>query len=219
MLGGIIRAFTGNPKSDYLEHVAREQARREAERKAKVDANAKKILGIKDQYDDGFYQGIAEKVMRFAKPKLDEQYGEGVRGLKQDLYSRGIVGSSIAGQKAARLQRGYNDAELDLESESQRQAEGVRGNIARSITDALNLNAQTGGSQVAYDKALADVSGADTIEYQPLEDLILRATDILGKQASLERKTAQSAFGETHPYNRYSLFGIDKKSDKVVRGY
>lgn len=200
--------------------------RREADaKKARDDEEARqaKIRGyetdINTRFDTmftpDFYKARENEYRGLYKPQLDDQFKKSQEELTYWLADRGMLDSSVRGEKSADLQklfdsglRKINDSALNLTNET-------KGNVANArsglITDARNANAFDEPTVVQTMSSLA----APTSSYSPpvfstnsdnsFADMFGTFTSALGKQANLERAAYYSG-GAIKPAFNTGLF-------------
>jgi hypothetical protein len=195
---------------------AANQARADEQaRQAQIRAGTERIGGIFDsQFNDQFFDGRRQAFLDYARPQLEDQFGDAQKQLTFALARGGNLDSSVRGQKSAELQKQFDlnqqqiaDKALASSTESRNAVEDARGNLVAT------LNA-TGDAQGAANSAMTRASAlSQPVAFSPLTQLFADFTGGLGQQAALER--ADSLFGRGvggTPVSRYDtgLFGTNR---------
>jgi hypothetical protein len=195
---------------------AANQARADEQaRQAKIREGTERIGGIFDsQFNDQFFDGRRQAFLDYARPQLEDQFGDAQKQLTFALARGGNLDSSVRGQKSAELQKQFDlnqqqiaDKALSSSTESRNAVEDARSNLVAT------LNA-TGDAQGAANSAIARASAlSQPVAFSPLTQLFADFTQGLGQQAALER--ADSLFGRGaggEQIGRYNtgLFGSNK---------
>jgi hypothetical protein len=195
---------------------AANQARADEQaRQARIREGTERIGGIFDgQFNDQFFDGRRQAFLDYARPQLEDQFGDAQKQLTFALARGGNLDSSVRGQKSAELQKQFDlnqqqiaDKALSSSTESRNAVEDARGNLVAT------LNA-TGDAQGAANSAMTRASAlSQPAAFSPLTQLFADFTQGLGQQAALER--ADSLFGRgvgAAPVSRYNtgLFGTNR---------
>jgi hypothetical protein len=195
---------------------AANQARADEQaRQSKIREGTDRIGGIFDsQFNDQFFDGRKQAFLDYARPQLEDQFGDAQKQLTFALARGGNLDSSVRGQKSAELQKQFDlnqqqiaDKALSSSTESRNAVEDARSNLVAT------LNA-TGDAQGAANSAISRASAlSQPAAFSPLTQLFADFTQGLGQQAALER--ADSLFGRgvgAAPVSRYNtgLFGTNR---------
>jgi hypothetical protein len=165
-------------------------------------------------FDDAFYQKRRQAYIDYAKPQLDDQYGDAQKQLTFALARTGNLDSSVRGQKAADLQKQYDlnqqqiaDQALASETDARNAVEDARANLIAT------LNA-TGDAEGAANSALARAAAlSQPAAFSPLSSLFADFTSALGTKAAADR--AEYYGGYSPGSNGANLFGRAKSSVRV----
>lgn len=164
----------------------------EARRQAAIRDGTAQIDNIfGQQFNDGFYQGRRQSYLNYAKPQLEQQYGDALKELTFALDRAGTTNSSIRAEKMGDLQRLYDtntrsvsDTALNFENEARNNVERARGDLISQLNASADVSsAVTGANNRAA--ALSAPPG-----YSPLGQLFAAFTGGLGAQAQAERTAA-----------------------------
>ena len=155
-------------------------------------ANIDRTFG--EQFNNQFYDGIANSYSDFARPQFDEQRRDANGQLIYDLARSGKLDSSTRATKGAELQETYD---LGLQEIADR-ARGMSNDSRSAVEDARSaliaqVNATgdaTGATNAAVRRAAALSQPAG--EYSALADMFGGFTDTLGRRYAAERAFAAS---------------------------
>jgi hypothetical protein len=208
---------------EWGERAIREQEAAAA--RAAEDARQAKIRGyetdINSRFDSmftpDFYTKRENEYRDLYKPQLDDQFKKSQKDLTYWLADRGTLNSSVRGEKTADLQKLYdsgnrkiNDSALNLTNETKGQVANARSGL---ISDARNANAfdeptvvQTMSSMAAPTSSYSAPVFSSGNSDNTFADMFGTFTNVLGKQANLERASALSG-GAIKPTFNTGLFG------------
>lgn len=202
-----------DPGRDARREAARARAEEEA-RQGRIREGTAAIDNTFAQFNDDFYSGIASSFMDFARPQLDEQFGEAREQTTFDLARRGMLDSSNRVERFGNLDRRYN-LELDnLTDQGQQFANDARANVERNRADLVGMLNATGDAQAATQGALSRASIVSRPPaFSPIGQLFQDGTAALAQQAALERSAALGS--PVQPRFNTGLFGAPRNAVKV----
>ena len=190
------------------QRLAAEQARKEAERQAKIREGTKAVDTVfGEQFNNKFYNGRQQSYLDYAVPQLRQQFEDARKELTFALDRSGTLDSTIRAQKEAELQKKYDtnlqgvrDQALTYRTQAQSSVEDARTNLIQM------LNA-TGDAEGAINAAMARSNAlSQQPQFNPLTNLFADFTSALGTQAAAERSQMMSGGTVKAPYNT-GLFG------------
>lgn len=173
----------------------------------------------KGQFDDSFFNSIADNYTNFALPQLQEQHTKAGDELIYDLARTGNLDSSTRATKGADLQKAYDlnkqsiaDKALSLKNDTKNAVEDARFNVISQ------LNA-TGDADGAANAALTRASALSqpSMDFSPLSGLFADFTSGLGNAYAQERAYAASG-GASHGGASYGNAATGRKGTVSVRG-
>lgn len=179
----------------------------EAERQAKIrsgTAEIDKIFG--DQFNDDFFKGRQDAFTDYAKPQLDDQFGEAKKQLTFALARKGTLDSTMRGQKEADLQKEYDNNARAVADRALAYGSEARGNVESSRADLIKMLNSTGDVEGSVNSALSRANSLSAPDaFSPLGPLFANFSAGLAQQAALERAAAYSG-GAIRPTFNTGLF-------------
>jgi hypothetical protein len=207
---------------------AEERAIREkemADARAAEDARQAKIRGyesdINSRFDSmftpDFYSKRENDYRSLYKPQLDDQFKKSQEDLTYWLADRGTLNSSVRGNKSADLQKLYDSGNRKINDSALNLTNDTKGAVAQArsglISDARNANAFDEPTMASTMTSLATPAGqysapvfSSGASDNTFADMFGTFTNVLGKQANLERASALSG-GAIKPTFNTGLFG------------
>jgi hypothetical protein len=164
-----------------------------------------------------FYSKRENDYRSLYKPQLDDQFKKSQEDLTYWLADRGTLNSSVRGNKSADLQKLYDSGNRKINDSALNLTNDTKGAVAQArsglISDARNANAFDEPTMASTMTSLATPTG----NYSPpvfssgasdntFADMFGTFTNVLGKQAGLERAAALSG-GAIRPTFNTGLFG------------
>ncbi len=179
----------------------------EAARQARIRQGTQRVGTIFDgQFNDDFFKGRQEAYIDYAKPQLEDQYGDAQKQLTFALARGGNLNSSVRGEKAADLQQRFDLTKQEITDKGLSYANEARSSVEGARSDLIGMLNATGDAEGAANSA---VSRASTLSqpaaFSPLSQLFGDITAGLGQQAALERASAFSG-GAVQPRYNTGLF-------------
>lgn len=167
-------------------------------------------------FDDAFFDARRNAYINFARPQLEDQFGDAQKQLTYALARGGNLNSSVRGEKVSELQKKFDlglqeitDKGLAYSTDARNAVEDARAGLI------AQLNA-TGDAQGAASAAMARASALSQPQaYSPLTQVFADFTAGLGQQAALERASAYSG-GMIQPRYNTGLFGPSANAVKVT---
>lgn len=184
------------------------QARREEEaRQAEIREGTTRInKTFNREFRPQFFKQQAESYKRFARPQLDRQFEDAGNELTYDLADRGLLDSSVRGEKTAELEELFETNRQDMIDRAREFSTTARNNVEDARSNLI-MNLQATGD--AEGAAKAALNRADALSrppaYSPLTDLFTSFTAGLGTQAQLER--AYAAGSPIKPRYNLGIYG------------
>ena len=181
----------------------------EAARQERIRQGTERIGTIFDSnFNDQFFDKRKQAYLDYAKPQLEDQFGNAQKELTFALARGGNLNSSVRGEKAADLQKRFDlgqqevaDKALASSTEARSQVEGARGDLVAM------LNA-TGDAEGAANSAIARSTAlSQPAAFSPLSNMFADFTSALGTQSALERANAYSGGASPAPRYNTGLFG------------
>lgn len=115
---------------------------------------AKAFAGFNDQY----YNKRAQDYINYAMPQLGEQTRKAQKGLVYSLADRGLLKSTVAGEKQAELQQQASDAQAGIVDEAQSQANQERLSKAQQKSGLIEQLISAQNPMLAQQQTLAGAS-------------------------------------------------------------
>lgn len=201
-------------KNDAADEAKRARQDEEA-RQARIREGTENINTTFGQFDDDFFGGRRQSYVDFARPQIDEQYGDAKDQLTYGLARSGLGSSSIAGEQYADLEKDYTvnlqdivDKARAYETEARNSVEGARADLVamlNSTGDAVGAGNAAINRSAALSKAPA---------YSPIGQLFTDFSAGLSQQAALER--AEAASGRDYARYNTGLFGASPGAVKTT---
>jgi hypothetical protein len=166
-------------------------AAREAERQAKITEGYNTIQNVFGGFNDDFYNARGTAYTEYAAPQLDDQYQEAVKQLTYALSRNGQLDSSVAGEQQQKLQKQYDQQKLSLSDKALQYGNDARSAVERSRSDLVSLNSNLANPQTIATEAQGRLAGLQAMPtFSPLAPLFTNASEALGTQADLERRSS-----------------------------
>lgn len=191
---------------------AKKARKAEEKRQKEVRTGTARIDKVFGQFDKGFYGGQEEAYRDYATPQLQDQYGDAGEDLTYHLARRGLLDSSVRGEKEADLGKLFETNRQKVVSDAKAYGTDARSRVEDARANLITTLQSTGDAKGAAGAALRR---ADALSrppsYSPLEQIFVNFTAGLGQQAGLER--AHAAGG---PKPRYGPFLYGPGSGRAV---
>lgn len=162
-------------------------------------------------FNDDYFAKLSQNYRDYAKPQLDDQYGEAKKNIVYSLARKGNLNSTVNGDQMALLDRQYANNETGLEGAASDVANSARRDV-QSNKDAVIAQLNTSyDSDAATTEALARAKAVATpISFSPLGQLFTNVSAI-----AAQNKIAQ----DSNPANYGArLFG-GNRNGYGVGGY
>ena len=158
------------------------------------------------QFNDQFFDGRRQAYIDYAKPQLEDQYGDAQKQLTFALARGGNLNSSVRGEKAADLQQRFDLTKQEITDKGLSYANEARSNVEGARSDLVGMLNATGDAEGAANSAITRASTlSQPAAFSPLSQLFGDITAGLGQQAALERAAAFSG-GAVKPTFNTGLF-------------
>ena len=199
-----------------------ETARQSKIRGYELDINTK----FDTMFNPGFYGAREQDYRNLYQPQLDKQFKKSQEDLTYFLADRGLLESSVRGDKTGELSDLYNDSQRKINSGALDLTNTTKGAVANArsglISDARNANPVDEPTMTSTMTSLA----APTQSYAPpvfssdssntFADLFGTFTNVLGKQAAYE-KAAYLSNNAVKPAFNTGLFAPSSDSIRNLR--
>lgn len=172
------------------------------------------------QFNDDFFNSIADNYNSFAMPQLQDQQRKASDDLTYDLARTGNLDSSTRATKGSELQKAYDlnkqsiaDKALNLKNQTKSAVEDARYNVISQ------LNA-TGDADGAAQAAMARASALSqpSMDFSPLTGLFADFTSGLGNAYAQERAYAASGGASHAGGTSFGNAATGRKGTVAVRG-
>ncbi len=177
-----------------------EEARQGRIREGTTSINTK----FDTEFDQSFFDRLRDSYVGYARPQLDEQFGDAREKLTYALARNGTLDSSMRTNQNADVQREYDRNLQDITDKGREYETTARTGVENARSDLISMLQVTGDAQGAANAAL---SRAKTLSqppaYSPLGQLFTDFTSGLSQQAAFERAEALSGMprGSVARYN------------------
>lgn len=202
---------------------AKAKAAEEA-RQAGITQRANDVgAGFDSLFTPDFYQRRQSEYTGFLKPQLDDQFTQTQKKLTYWLADRGLLDSSVRGDKTSELQKTYDTANRDISNRAVDWTNQLKDRVAQSraslIADVRNSSDPSATATQALSTA-SDLRGGASAPFSTatagsLGDIFGAFTGTLAQQAALERASAYSN-GAVKPLFNTGLFA-PTNSVSVIR--
>ena len=136
-----------------------------------------------DHFDD-----IQRSYTDFARPQIDDQFGQAQNELTFGLARGGLLDSSVRGDQESRLGRDRDIQLQDMQDQARGYANEARTNIEQARGDLLAQLQATGDAQGTAQAAMNRAAAlSEPPSYSPIGQLFTDVSQGLGQQAALER--------------------------------
>lgn len=195
---------------------ARQAREAEAARQASIRAGTERVNNIFDgQFNDQFFDGRRQAFLDYARPQVEDQFGDAQEQLTFALARGGNLNSSTRAQKSADLQQRFDLANQEVADKGLAQANEARNAVESARSDLIGMLNATGDAQGAANSALSRASTlSQPTAFSPLSQMFGDFTAGLGQQAALERASAFSG-GQVQPRYNTGLFGAPRNAVTV----
>lgn len=199
--------FGGNKAAKRAQREAEMARQQEAARQAEIRQGRENINSTFGQFDDNFFGQNRQAFMDYARPQLDEQFGDASKALTFDLARSGLMNSSVRGDQTSKLQRLYDQNNQQLTNEALSREQQQRNSVEGARADLISMLQTTGDAQGAANQALSRASILSAPQpFSPVGQLFQDFTAGLGTQAAMERASSVSG-GRFQPRYNTGLFG------------
>jgi hypothetical protein len=168
-------------------------------------------------FNDRFYKNRRDSFTAYAKPQLDEQYGDANKQLTYALARSGLLDSSVRAEKGAELQKKYDLNNQQIADQALSYENDARNNVEKSRSDLITMLNATGDADGAANSALARSTALSAPQaFSPLTNLFSDFTSGLALQGQYERANALGGTGAGQPkIGRYDT-GLFSNANSVV---
>lgn len=159
------------------------RARREQQRREeKLRLGNKKISKVFGKFDGSFYKDRKANYLDYYMPQVNDQFTDAKEQVQYALARAGLLNSSIAGDRMAKLLKQFETQKGSVVSAAQSDASGLR---SRVNSEKEQLRAQlvnSGDVSQTMDSALSSAKQLynDTPIYNPLGDIFAGAATGIG---------------------------------------
>lgn len=195
----------GGGKNAAKREAQRARADEEA-RQARIREGTSSINDTFSKFDDGFFGGIRDSFVDFARPQVDDQFRKASEQGTYQLARSGTLESSMRGEQTADMQKQYDISLQDITDKARGYETEARNNVERGRGDLISMLQVTGDATGAANSALSRAATLATPPaYSPLGQLFQDGTAMLGQQMAAERAFALGLGPK--PRGSTSLFG------------
>ena len=197
-----------------------EQARADEQaRQARIRSGTTNINDLfNKEFSDNFFDKRRDAYIDYARPQLDEQFGDAKKQLVYALTRVGTLDSSTRGEQVGKIQKRYDLAGQEIADKGVAGATEARNAVEDARANLIAMLNATGDDQGAAQSALARATALSRpAAYSPLSSLFADATSGLSSQLALERAYALSGGASPAPRYQTGLFSPSSGS-VVVRG-
>ncbi len=152
---------------------AEEARKREEERAARIKAGTSSINDQFAGFDDNFYGQRTTAYQDYYMPQLEDKFADARKNLTYALARAGILNSTAAGEKQAKLAEAYDNQRAAIQSKALADTDTMRSRV-QSEKSALvsQLNATGDADQAALQATAATKMLFNQVpEYSPLGDI------------------------------------------------
>jgi len=195
---------------------AKKARKAEEARQARIRAGTEEINKVFDgNFTDDFFGDRRGSFVEFARPQVDEQFGDATEQLTYQLARNGTLNSSIAGDQTADLNRQYDIQLQDITDQARQYESTARTAVEDARANLIATLNATGDAEGAANAALARSTAlSSTPAYSPVGQLFTDFTAGLGQQAAFER--AEAASGRDYARYNTGLFGAPSGAVKTT---
>lgn len=203
-----------NRQNDLLAQQIAEQkrqddaARAEAnDKSARLKQGTDNINNAFSNYDQNYYQGLANKYSDFYLPQLADQGQTAQQQLLYGLARQGILNSSAKGYEYGQLQKQYGLQQQGILSNAQAYSNNAKQQIENQRSNLLSQLNATGGDKVTSAGFLggssANAVGSYPISapvlqsFSPLGDLFQNVSSVAANDARVSNATGRPGFLQT----------------------
>lgn len=172
------------------------------------------------QFNDDFFNSIANNYNDFALPQLQEQHSKAADELTYDLARTGNLDSSTRATKGSDLQQAYDlnkqsiaDKALGLKNQTKNAVEDARSTVIAQLNATGDAD---GAAQAALTRASALSQPA--MDFSPLTGLFADFTSGLGNAYAQERAYAASGGASHAGGTSFGNAATGRKGTVAVRG-
>lgn len=196
---------------------AAEEARAaEQARQGAIRAGTQRVNNIFDgQFNDQFFDGRRQAFIDYARPQVEDQFGDAQEQLTFALARGGNLNSSTRADKSADLQKRFDIANQEIADKGLSHANEARNSVEGARSDLISMLNATGDAEGAANSAISRASTlSQPTGFSPVSQLFGDFTAGLGQQAALERAAAFSG-GQVQPRYNTGLFGPNRNAVSV----
>jgi hypothetical protein len=169
-----------------------QEARQDADRKAAALRTGQSNI---DQafagFDDNFFNGLSQSYMDYARPQLEDQYGQQQKNITYALARAGNLNSTVKGDQDAMLDKQYSLNLMGLNSNAGDVARSARQQIQSNKNDVTNqLNASYDSDAARTSAMAAAKTLAVPMSFSPLGNLFTNVSAL-----AAQSKLASDSYG------------------------
>lgn len=168
---------------------AERQRKEEEERQARIRKGNEEIDSVFGKFDDDFYNKQTQNYLDYATPQLTDQFNDASKELTLSLANAGLLNSSVAAQKRAKLDKDLKLKQRMVADKGNEYSLNARKGIDAARSDLQNQNMNIANPTLIAQNAANRAQALNQLPaYQPLLELFADVTDGISTQAALERR-------------------------------
>lgn len=212
-------SYYANIERQKLVNEAQERRNTENQRQAGITGATNAVNSSFDSmFTPDFFSKRQNDYIGYYKPQIDDQFADAKEDLTYWLADKGLLDSSVRGDKTADLQKLYDTGLRQINTGALDSANKTKAAVAAaraSLIDDARENADPGYAGTAASSRVSALSAPET--YSPLADMFGTFTSALGQQAALEKAAAVSG-GAFKPAFNTGLFAPSSSAVQVLNG-
>ena len=165
------------------------QRQNEIARQGRIEKGREKIDEAFMGFDDTFYAQRGQDYQDYAKPQIQDQYGDALKQLRLALARSNLTNSSVAATKRAQLQKDLDKATSQMAQTADKYSQQAKQAVDTAKSELQNQNMSLADPSMIAQSA---INRADVInqlpQFNPITKIFNDATYGLATQMDLERR-------------------------------
>lgn len=169
---------------------AAEMKAEEAARQARIKEGQGKIDDAFTKFDDTYYGGYEDAYKSYYNPQIDDQYGDATDTMTAALAGRGLLESTVAAEKFAKLYQKMQETRAAIGNQAADARNALRGKVEKTKTDLYSMNTSTADPSAIAARAAGEATAlAAPQSYSELGQIFNSVIGSLGNYAQAASNT------------------------------
>ena len=165
------------------------QRQQEMARQGRIEKGRDKIDEAFGGFDDAFYTQRGQAYTDYAKPQIEDQYGDAMKQLRLALARSNLTNSSVGANKRAQLQKDLDKATSQMAQTANKYSTDSKNAINTAKAELQNQNMSLADPSMIAQSAISRASALNELpQFNPLTKIFNDATYGLATQMELEAR-------------------------------